>query len=214
MTAIVKPGITEGYWSLMSEDRKLCWELFTRALAIVAAWFVAKTGVTAIDWVIGALTAYTPLLIIRSQRSFRKYSKGGRKRLVGAVVFLGSTGAAVLGVLYFGIAFLSAVFQTYATEVAPLWHRSGSFGATFMLGAFLIAGPIAGAKVWRDLKLGEVIFDLPKRLLKRLVLQRKYVADKFITFAHFELTVQVLGFAYASVCAQIIKFYLNLFLPK
>jgi hypothetical protein len=57
MTAILKPGITEEYLGLMSEDRKLCWELFTRALAIVAAWFVTKTGVTAIDWVVGVLAA-------------------------------------------------------------------------------------------------------------------------------------------------------------
>ncbi|RQS19680.1 hypothetical protein, partial [Burkholderia sp. Bp8998] len=54
MTAIVKQGITEEYWGLMSEDRKLGWELFTRMLAIVLALFVTKTGVTAIDWAIGA----------------------------------------------------------------------------------------------------------------------------------------------------------------
>lgn len=211
MAAGVKPGITEEYWGIMSEDRKLCWELFTRALAIAAAWFVAKTGVMVVDCIIGVLTAYTPLLVIRSQRSFRKYSKAGRKRLAGAVVFLGSTGAAVLGLLYFGIAFLSAVFQTYATEIAPLKHHPDSFGGIFMLGAFLIAGPIAGVKVWRDLKLSEIIFALPKLLLKRLLLQRKYVADAFLAFAHFELTVQGLAFVYASVCAQIVKVYLNLF---
>lgn len=211
MTAVVKPGITEEYWSLMSEDQRLCWELFTRALAIAGAWFVAKTGVLLVDCVIGVLTAYTPLLVIRSQRSFRKYSKIGRKRLAGAVVFLGSTGAAVLGLLYFGIALLSAVFQTYATEIAPLRHHPGSFGGIFVLSAFLIAGPIAGVKVWRNLKMSELIFALPKRLLKRLVLQRKYAADVFLTFAQFELTVQWVGFAYASICAQMIKVYLNLF---
>jgi hypothetical protein len=37
MTAIVKRGITEDYWGLMSEDRKLDWKLFTRSLAIVTA---------------------------------------------------------------------------------------------------------------------------------------------------------------------------------
>jgi len=46
-----------------------------------------------------------------------------------------------------------------------------------MLGILLIASPIAGVKVWRNVKLGEIIFDLPKRSLKRLVLQRQYVAD-------------------------------------
>jgi hypothetical protein len=162
MTAIVKRGITEEYWSLMSEDRKLGWELFTRTLALIVALFVAKTGIVAIDWTIGAFAGFTPLIIIRSQRSFRKYSKRVRKRLLGAVVFLGSTGAAVLGLLYFGIAFLSSVFQTYATEVAPLRHRPDPLAANIMLGMLLIAGPIAGVKVWRNLKLGELIFDLPR----------------------------------------------------
>jgi hypothetical protein len=214
MTTIVKRGITEEYWGLMSEDRKLGWELLTRMLAIVLALFVTKTGVTAIDWAIGAFTGFTPLIILRSQRSFRKYSESVRKRLLGAVVFLGSSGTIVLGLLYFGIALLSGVFQTYATEVAPLRHRPDPIAANVMLGMLLIAAPIAGVKVWRNLKLGELIFALPKRLLKRLVLQRKYVTDNFFTFAHFELSVQILGFIYASACAGIIKVYLDLFLPK
>ncbi|MBN3844231.1 hypothetical protein [Burkholderia sp. Ac-20349] len=214
MTTIVKRGITEEYWGLMSEDRKLGWELLTRMLAIVLALFVTKTGVTAIDWAIGAFTGFTPLIILRSQRSFRKYSESVRKRLLGAVVFLGSSGPIVLGLLYFGIALLSGVFQTYATEVAPLRHRPDPIVANVMLGMLLIAAPIAGVKVWRNLKLGELIFALPKRLLKRLVLQRKYVTDNFFTFAHFELSVQILGFIYASACAGIIKVYLDLFLPK
>ncbi|WP_176059005.1 hypothetical protein [Paraburkholderia sp. BCC1876] len=214
MTAIVKRGITEEYWGRMNEDRKLGWELFTRTLAIVAAWFVVKTGVTAIDCVIGAFAGFTPLFVIRSQRSFRKYSKVVRKRLLGAIVFLGGTGAAVLGLLYFGLAFLSALVQTYATEVAPLHHRTDPLVANIMLAMLLVTGPIAGVKAWRNLKMGEIIFGLPKRSLKRLLLQRKYMADTFITFAHFELTVQVVGFAYASVCAEIFKVYLNLLLPK
>ncbi|WP_221624097.1 hypothetical protein, partial [Burkholderia sp. Bp8998] len=127
------------------------------------------------DRFIGAFAGFTPLIILRSQRSFRKYSETVRKRLLAAVVFLGSTGTTVLGLLYFGIVFLSGVLQTYATEVAPLRHRPDPIVANVMLGMLLIAAPIAAVKVWRDLKLGELIFDLPKRLLKRLVLQRKYV---------------------------------------
>ena len=42
MAANVKRGINEEHWDLMSEDRKLGWELFTRTLAIVAARFAAK----------------------------------------------------------------------------------------------------------------------------------------------------------------------------
>jgi hypothetical protein len=209
MTAIVKRGITEDYWSLMSEDRKLGWELFTRCLAIVAAWFVVKTGVTAIDCVVAAFAGFTPLFIIRSQRSFRKYSKNIRKRLLGEIVFLGGTGAAVLGLLYFGIALLSSVAQTYATDVAPFRHRADPLMANVMLVLLLFTAPLAGVKAWRGLKMSELVFDLPKRSLKRLVLQRKYVADTFATFAHFELSAQIVGFAYASTCARIIKVYLS-----
>jgi hypothetical protein len=214
MTAIVKRGITEDYWGLMSEDRKLGWELFTRSLAIVAAWFVVKTGVTAIDCVIAAFAGFTPLFVIRSQRSFRKYSKSVRKRLLGVIVFLGGTGAAVLGLLYFGIALLSSVVQTYATEVAPFRHRADPLVANIMLGLLLFTAPVAGVKAWRSLRMSELVFDLPKRSLKRLVLQRKYVADTFVSFAHVELSAQFAGFAYASICAQIIKVYLSVFLPK
>jgi hypothetical protein len=214
MTATVKRGITEEYWGLMSEDRKLGWELFTKGLAIVVALFVAKTGVTIIDWTIGIFSGLTPLIVIRSQRSFRKYSKDLRKRLLCAVVFLGSTGTAVLGLLYFGLAFLNGILQTYATEVAPLRHRSDTIFSGIMLGVLLIVAPVAGVKIWRDLKLSELIFYIPKRALKQLVLQRKYVADNFIAFAHFELGVQGIGFLYASGCAEIVKVYLSLFLPR
>lgn len=72
MAIIVKRGITEEYWGPMSEDRKRGGELFTKGLAIVVALFVTKTGVTIIDWNIGAFAGFTPLIIIRSQRSFRK----------------------------------------------------------------------------------------------------------------------------------------------
>ncbi|KXU89826.1 hypothetical protein CI15_06475 [Paraburkholderia monticola] len=214
MTAIVKRGITEDYWSLMSEDRKFGWELFTRSLAIVAAWFVVKTDITAIDCVIAAFAGFTPLFIIRSQRSFRRYSKNVRKRLLGVIVLLGGTGAAVLGLLYFGIALLSSVAQTYATEVAPFRHRADPLMANIMFALLLFTAPVAGVKTWRSLRMSELVFDLPKRSLKRLVLQRKYVADTFVTFAHFELSAQVAGFAYASTCAQIIKVYLSVFVPK
>ncbi|MEY1591576.1 MULTISPECIES: hypothetical protein [Burkholderia] len=214
MAIIVKRGITEEYWGLMSEDRKLGWELFTKGLAIVVALFVTKTGVTIIDWSIGAFAGFTPLIIIRSQRSFRKYSKDLRKRLLCAVVFLGSTGTAVLGLLYFGLAFLNGILQTYASEVAPLRHHSDPIFSGIALGVLLIVAPVVGVKIWRDLKLSELIFHLPKRALKRLVLQRKYVADNFIAFAHFELGVQGVGFLYASVCAEIVKVYLGLFLSR
>ncbi|SDI09853.1 hypothetical protein SAMN04487926_1125 [Paraburkholderia steynii] len=214
MTAIVKPGITEDYWGLMNEDRKLGWELLTKSLAIVAGWCAVKTGITVIDSVIAVFAAFTPLFVIRSQRSFRKHSKNVRKHLLGTIIFLGGKGAALLGSLYFGIALLSSVAQTYATEVAPFRHHANPLVANIMLGVLLFAIPVAGVRAWRGLGMSELVFDLPKRSLKRLVLQRKYVADSFVTFAHFELSVQVVGFAYASVCAQIINTYLSVFVPK
>ncbi|MFM0096402.1 hypothetical protein PQQ87_12370 [Paraburkholderia nemoris] len=42
MTANVERGTNEKHRDLMSEGRKLDWELFMRSLAIVAAWFGAK----------------------------------------------------------------------------------------------------------------------------------------------------------------------------
>ncbi|MFM0273540.1 hypothetical protein PQQ59_23340 [Paraburkholderia aspalathi] len=42
MTANVERGTNEEHRDLMSEGRKLGWELFMRPLAIVATWFVAK----------------------------------------------------------------------------------------------------------------------------------------------------------------------------
>lgn len=198
----------------MSEDRKLGWELFTRTLALVAALFVTKTGVTAIDWVIGAFAGFTPLIIIRSQRSSQKYSKPVRKRLLGAIVFLGSSGVAILGLLYFGIAFLNSIIQAYITEIAPLRHRSTPFSANILLAMLLLASLVAGVKVWRDLRLRELIFNLPVRLLKQLILQRKYTAQTFFAFAQFELTIQAVGFAYASTCAGIVEIYLHIFVQK
>jgi hypothetical protein len=62
--------------------------------------------------------------------------------------------------------------------------------ANVMLVLLLFTAPLAGVKAWRGLKMSELVFDLPKRSLKRLVLQRKYVADTFATFAHFELSAQ------------------------
>lgn len=213
MAIVVKRGITEEYWGLMSEDKKLGWECFSRTLALVIGLFVTKTGITAIDLLIGAFAAFTPLFIIRSQRTSRKYSPRVRKGLLGAIVFLGSTGAVVLGLLYFGIALLSSVFQTYMTDVAPLRHRPDTFPVNIMLCILVAASLMASVRVWRGLQLSELIFDLPKRSLKQLVLQRKYMVQNFSGFAHFELSVQLVGFMYSSICAEIVKFYWRLFFP-
>ncbi|WLE64097.1 hypothetical protein GIY62_35115 (plasmid) [Burkholderia plantarii] len=211
MAAIGKMGITEEYWGGMSEDQKLCWEIFIRILAVVAGLFVVKTGVTVVDCVIGATAAFTPFLVIRSQRSFRKHSRVGRKRLLGAVVFMGSTGASVLGLLYFGLALLSAAAQTYRSEMASFRHRPDSLEGIVILGVFFISVSIGAVKAWRNLNLRQMLFVVPKRALKRLMLQRKYVADGFVTFAHFELSVQIIAFAYATVIANVVKVYLRLF---
>lgn len=94
-------GITESYWSVLDEDRRIFWKVFCRILLICAALFVKKTGVQYFDWLVGAATALLSMLVIESQRSYRRYSPKIRKNIIRIVIFLGSWSVALLGVTIF-----------------------------------------------------------------------------------------------------------------
>ncbi|WP_321903939.1 hypothetical protein [Paraburkholderia tropica] len=203
-------GITEEYWATLHEDRKLCWDLFSQATAFVAALFVLKTGVLFVDIVIGIFTAFTPRLIVRSQRALSKHSKGVRTRLSDAMVVLSAGGTLAIGLLYYGLAVIQATASTYASEVKPAQQHDAVVALMYTV-IFLFACISAPVIAWRRMMLGDLFFRTPKRAFTRLFIDRAFVARQFETFAMFEITIQLAGYAYATVCANLMNLYLHLF---
>lgn len=207
-----RQGITEVYWSSLTEDKRFTWKIFTRVLSLIAAWFVLKTGCKGFDWIASAFTAILPTLAIESQRSYRKFSPKVRKLIVRTIIFLGSWGIAFLGVACIVQAGIVAIGTTFSTGVLPgLKNSKSELFSIIFIGIFVVASLIAIIRAVRQLNFEELIFRLPRAKLSELLIQRKFVASTFPLFAYFELSTLLAGFAYASLAAGLAKPFLLIF---
>ena len=50
-------GLTEFVWATLGEEKRIAWKYFARVVALVGAFFVAKTGNIYFDTALGAMTA-------------------------------------------------------------------------------------------------------------------------------------------------------------
>jgi len=201
-----REGITEAYWASLTEDQRFFWKIFTRTIALLAAWFVLKTGCKGFDWFASAFAALVPTLVIESQRSCRKFSSKIRKAIVRIIVFLGSWGIAFLGIAYIAQAAIFAIVTTFSTEVIPSIQRSKSdLFALLIISVSVVASLVAIIRVVRQLQFEDLIFRVPREQISRLLVQRKFVANTLPLFAYFELSTLLAGFAYASLAAVLAK---------
>ncbi|MHA6845242.1 hypothetical protein [Ralstonia syzygii] len=206
-----KQGITEKYWGTLAEDGRLAWKLLARALSLLGAWFVTKTGWAQFDWTVSAFTAVLPMMVIESQRSYRRFSPRVRKLTIRAIIFLGSWGVAFLGMAYIVQAALLAMTSVFQQEVLRGFggNRSREY-AILMISIFFISSMLAVIKVVRHLKFEELILHLPRERLADLLVRKKFVASNFYLFACFEVSVLLVAFMYASTAAGLAIHFIKL----
>lgn len=101
-------GTTQFAWESLKEDQRLSWKIFSRGVAILASFFVTKTGNTYFDWPLTIITAFFLLTIIETQRAYTKLSPRYRKLFIRIAITLGSWGIAILGAAWFSQASLVA----------------------------------------------------------------------------------------------------------
>lgn len=201
-----RSGVTEAYWASMNEDKRFMWKLFTRCLAVVFAWFVSKTGVKTIDWFVSGFTALLPMLVIESQRSYRKFSPKIRKILAKTIIFIGSWGTAILGIAYLAEMGVAAIANTLVSSGFSHTKRPISdFQAIVITCTFFLACLMAIIRVMRNLQIEELVFHLPRKALAALLVRRDFIASDFQKFSYFEVMTLFSGFCYASVVAEIAK---------
>jgi hypothetical protein len=199
-------GITEPYWTALPEDKRLFWKYFCRALALIAAFFIVKTGNAYFDWLLGAFTAIFLAVVIETQRSYSKLSPRFRKNNVRVAIFLGSWAVAVLGIAVFAQIGVTAIASVFVNAVAnDLKHTSNFLTKFVLLGSFIVAAPVAVMRAFRQTGFEELIYDLPRNGLKRLLIYKVQKATSFPMFAHIELSILLISLVYASAVAQLAK---------
>ncbi|MFC4930925.1 hypothetical protein [Massilia sp. GCM10023247] len=206
-------GITEPFWSTLSEDHRLAWKYASRTIGLVMALLmtllVAKTGNIYMDWGLTAVTAIFLVIAIETQRSYSKLSPPLRKANIRILIFLGSWGIAFIGIAYFSQTAFIACVKVFAGEVWPILglNRHVLISYVFMV-IFVIGAPVAVIRVIRQLSVEQLIYHLPRQGLKRMFMRRPYKATSFAMFAYFELALLVVCLIYTSVVVMLVKSFL------
>ncbi|AMZ70454.1 MULTISPECIES: hypothetical protein [Pseudomonas] len=76
---------------------------------------------------------------------------------------------------------------------------------------FAVCGVVAMVRVFKELGFWELIYHLPHRQLKKLLVYKVFKADCFALFAWFEITVILVGFLYVNTAAEIFKLFVVMF---
>ncbi len=197
-------GITENEWNKLEEEERFYWRGFSRLLAFIAALFVTKTGNFYFDWTLTLLTTILMFIAIEIQRPYSRLKPPFRKKYIRIVIFLGASSIAVLGILLFAQAGVSATIITFSNSIAPQIIKSTStFTSVLIICAFLFALPTAVLRVFRQTGVEEMIYHHPKRGLIQLFVYKKFKATSFRMLAIFELSVLLVCLLYASSVARV-----------
>lgn len=198
-------GITETYWAGLTEDQKIKWKLLTRILTFAGALAVTKTGVDYLDWIIAACMAAVSFLLIESQRSYARYSRTMRKILIRISVFLGGGCIFFVGLMYFSQVAIFAVASTYTSTPLPsVEGKYHELKSVIYLMVFFLVGVYAVIKVFRDLRVMDLIYNLPRKGLIRLLVHKEFELQGLPGFVCFELGVIIATICYSGLAASLL----------
>ncbi|TPG84752.1 hypothetical protein [Pseudomonas mandelii] len=200
-----KFGITERYWTSLSEDQKIKWKLLSRTLTFLGALAVTKTGINYIDWVIAACIATFSFLLIESQRSYTRYSIGMRKKLTRISIASGVACIFFVGIIYFSQAAVFSLASTFTSMPPP--HSDDKYHelrSAFQLLIYFCAGIYGIVKAFRKLNIIELIYRLPRQQMIKLLIHKEYELEGFYGFICFEIGVILAAICYSSVAATLI----------
>jgi hypothetical protein len=200
-------GITEMYWSSLSEDKRFYWKLFTRIVVIPSSFFlVSKTDIAIFDWILAAVAGLLTMGIIEPQRTYSRFTPVLRKRITRIVVVLSRWSIAVLGIAFFAQVGVGVLAKTAQSELSPILHSKLPYIIKFLcIGMVFLVGFFAILKSLRDLHYEEMIYEAPNRGLKQLLIYRSFIVNNSYEFQTFELGVFFAGLLYCSAVASIVK---------
>lgn len=202
-------GITEPIWADLPEEQRTSWKFFSRFVALVGTWFIAKTGYAYVDWVIWALTLAFLAIVIETQRSYSKLKPQYRKRCTRIAVFLGFWGVVIYGAVLFAEVSIASAAPIFSTEVMSTLNQGTiTFVTAIMVVMFLVAFRFAVLRVITQLHLEETIFLL-RDGLRQLLVHKQPKANSFPMFACMELTALLVCLMYASFVADLVKMTIN-----
>lgn len=205
-----KYGISESFWMGFSEDKKICWKLFTWAVVSIISLLVYKTGIRVLDWLIWGFTTLIMFLIIESQRNLHRYSSILRKYLIRGTVMLCISGIMLAGMAMFiliGFIVTKIAFIDYFENPPIPISYFGSFGAILFIATAIV---IALFKSFRDLRFEEMLYHAPLSGLKKMLIERSFVVNDFFRFALFEFLVIIIAYTYSSTVARIAQMFIDI----
>ncbi len=141
------------------------------------------------------------MLMIESQRSYSEYSRKTRRLAVVTAIFIARWGIAAVGIVYFALITVGAIGQTLH-DTRLLTRLPAAVQATFSV-VFVGVAIFQGIRIFRHLGFEELVAKLPAEQLKKLLVERKFVAEDFRSFLAFELGVTFVSYCYASVVAAL-----------
>ncbi|WP_047336491.1 hypothetical protein [Pseudomonas protegens] len=203
-------GITEEFWSKgVTDDAKMMWRVGSRGVTFLAALLLPKTGFKVVDIAVGVLTMLIPLLVIETQRAYSKFSPGFLAWVIRISVFASGVAMASLGlVVYFGVVMplVSAVGMLFFQQSASLQvqgHRGmEQVGFWWMAAVTGFAVMYAVVKNFRETKVFEIVYHLPRNGVRRLMQERPLRASDWPMFVWFELCVLIVSFLYTLMASQ------------
>lgn len=203
-------GITEEFWSKgVTDDAKMMWRVGSRGVTFLAALLLPKTGFKTVDIGVGVLTMLIPLLVIETQRAYSKFSSGFLAWVIRISVFASGVAMASLGlVVYFGVVMplVSAVGMLFFQQSASLQfqgHRGmEQVGFWWMAAVTGFAVMYAVVKNFRETKVFEIVYHLPRNGVRQLMQERPLRASDWPMFVWFELCVLIVSFLYTLMASQ------------
>ncbi|WP_148051209.1 hypothetical protein [Pseudomonas brassicacearum] len=205
-------GVTEEYWGALDEDNRFKWKLFNRAITFAGALIVTKTGLNYVDWVLAAVATLLPMLLIESQRSYRRFSSWLRKQIVRVFILLGTWCLVVLGMAYFIQVGLISIVSVFISMVgSSRFVADNKISPIVLVLIFAVCGVVAMVRVFKELGFWELIYHLPRQQLKKLLVYKVFKADCFALFAWFEIMVILVGFLYVNTAVEIFKLFVIMF---
>lgn len=196
----------------MPEERKVLWKVATIVMTALAALFIAKAGIPAIDFPCALLCALASTAVVESQRNLGKFSLGFRKGLLRAATRLASGIPAALA----GGLFLSAV-ASMARGAADSFAQQPSQGHALadardavVAGLVLLA---ASLRVFRGLQFRALMIDEPRKAAFSLIVKRRFVARCDAECFLFEAGVMIVSLCCASSLAGLAKMLFKALAP-
>jgi uncharacterized membrane protein len=200
-------GITESVWQSLPARSQRSWRFALLVAAMLAAPFAGETGRWGLDAAIGVMAVTVAQLAVEAQRRLSRLGNVlSRERVIRIMVGTCRIALLALGCTFFlGIAAIAADVLVRPELLVALSTRR--FPAlTANLGLIFVATVTGRAlfKVFRDTGIERFIWHLPAAPLRRVFVERRYVAASFPELILLELIAHIAIFGYCMTASRFV----------